>query len=103
MTATNTLDQYTVHELLGVDEEPSTSCTPESLHESEVAGLDIRCGEEGFWREITHVKGRYGRKDVFVDAGPIIHRGALQTIHSFYIPHMCNSSMYRLRDARVTT
>lgn len=85
MTATNTMDQYTVHELLEVDDQPSASCTPEAMHASELAGLDIRCGEDGFWRGIVHSRGKHGRQDVYVDAGPILHRGtrqrALQTFH----------------------
>lgn len=54
------------------------------MHVCEIAGRDIRCGKDNYWRSITG--GRLnGRKyieedaDVLVDAGSIQHRG---TYHS---------------------
>jgi len=74
MTDSKTTDQYVVHELLRPNELPSAPCTPEALPLNEASGMDVYCGEDGFWREFTHVKGRYGRRDIFVDASPIAHR-----------------------------
>ncbi|KAF9459569.1 beta-lactamase-like protein [Collybia nuda] len=82
MTLTNTSDTYTIHELLTPDD-PSLPCLspagikihstdPNVMHISEVAGSDIRCADDGFWRGLTESKGAYGR--IFVDAGPISHR-----------------------------
>ncbi|KAJ7172720.1 beta-lactamase-like protein, partial [Mycena filopes] len=71
MTLTRTAEKYVVHELLRKDDEP-TSCDPEELHSSELAGTDIRCSEDGLWKGFTSGKGSLG--DVLVDAGPILHR-----------------------------
>ncbi|KAJ7752100.1 beta-lactamase-like protein [Mycena metata] len=71
MTLTRTAEKYVVHELLRKDDE-HTSCDPEVMHSSELAGRDIRCSEDGFWKGFTSGKGSFG--DVLVDAGPILHR-----------------------------
>ncbi|KAK7043707.1 hypothetical protein VNI00_008319 [Paramarasmius palmivorus] len=73
MTLTRTADNYVVHELLTPEDEP-TLCDPaELLHSNEIPGRDILCSsEDGFWRDITQVKGKFC--DVAVDAGPILHR-----------------------------
>lgn len=74
MTLTQTADKYVVHELLRPSDE-ITPCEPhEVMHSSEVAGRDIHSSEDGFWTSITHGEGVFG--DVFVDAGPISHRGS---------------------------
>lgn len=72
MTFSNTAEKYCVHELLRV-EDHVTSCDPEVLHSSETPGRDIPCDSEGFWRSFTVGKGTLG--DVYMDAGPILHRG----------------------------
>ncbi|KAJ7063068.1 beta-lactamase-like protein [Mycena amicta] len=73
MTSTRTADKYVVHELLRADDIP-TSCEPTELHSSEVAGRDIRCSEDGFWREFTRGQSQRPLGDIVVDAGPILHR-----------------------------
>lgn len=100
MTATNTADNYVVHELLyphdrvtPCDDSPSSQTEhSDSLqhprrntgfhdwnvrHPSEECGRDIYSGEDNFWRGITTGQGRHG--DVIVDAGPICHRGNSET------------------------
>ncbi|KAJ7349458.1 beta-lactamase-like protein [Mycena albidolilacea] len=72
MTLTHTADKYVVHELLRPDDVPTPCDPPEVMHANEVIGRDIRCDEDGFWKEITRGKGTLG--DVLVDAGPILHR-----------------------------
>lgn len=83
MTLTRTSDTYTVHELL-TSEDAVLPCLslaatsihstdPNVMHISEVAGSDIRCSDDGFWRGLARSKGTYGH--IFVDAGPISHRG----------------------------
>ncbi|KAJ7219045.1 beta-lactamase-like protein [Mycena pura] len=72
MTLTRTADKYVVHELLNADDVPTPCEPPELMHSSEVVGRDIRCSKDGFWRCFTQGKGTLG--DVFVDAGPIVHR-----------------------------
>lgn len=73
MTLSNTSDKYVVHELLNAEDEV-TPCDPSDvLHSSELPGRDILCSEDGFWKAFTHASGVFG--DVFMDAGPISHRG----------------------------
>ncbi|KAJ6623388.1 beta-lactamase-like protein [Mycena sp. CBHHK59/15] len=72
MTLTRTIEKYVVHELLRADDVPTPCDPPEVLHSSELAGRDIRCSEDGFWREFAQGKGV--GSDVVVDAGPILHR-----------------------------
>ncbi|KAF4603948.1 hypothetical protein EYR40_001123 [Pleurotus pulmonarius] len=72
MTYTKTSDRYVVHELLQPND-TITPCGDSDLHSSEVLGRDILCSpEDGFWRGFTSGNGPFG--EVFVDAGPIIHR-----------------------------
>jgi ribonuclease Z len=84
MTLTSTADTYTVHELLRTQDSLTPCYTSDSsinhslehqiMHCSELPGLDIRCSpEDGFWRNLTQSRGVFG--EVFVDAGPILHRG----------------------------
>nr|GAT61273.1 predicted protein [Mycena chlorophos] len=73
MTLTRTADKYVVHELLQADDAPTT-CDAAELHPSEVPGRDIRCSEDGFWREITRGTSHGALGDVVVAAGPILHR-----------------------------
>jgi ribonuclease Z len=73
MTLTRTGEKYIVHELLRTEDEATPCEPPEVLHSSEYPGRDIRCSEDGFWREFTSGAGALG--DVVVDAGPILHRG----------------------------
>jgi hypothetical protein len=75
MTLTATGDKYIVHELLKPDDAITPCDPPEVMHSSEVAGRDIRSSEDGFWKEITSGTGVVG--NVFMDAGPIEHRGTL--------------------------
>jgi len=85
MTNTSTADTYTVHELLTL-QDPLTQCCASNasiddsfehhwvMHSSELPGQDIRCSpDDGFWRSLAHSRGVFG--EVFVDAGPILHRG----------------------------
>lgn len=73
MTLTRTAERYVVHELLGAEDEV-TSCTPpEVLHSSECVGIDLRAGEDGFWKRIVSEQTRSA--NIAVDAGPILHRG----------------------------
>ncbi|KAG5652952.1 hypothetical protein H0H81_002960 [Sphagnurus paluster] len=82
MTLTKTSDNYVVHELLK-PEDRITACVPHGLgaysiqeldmmHYNEVAGQDIFCSDDGFWKGFTTARGVYG--DIYVDAGPISHR-----------------------------
>ncbi|KAF5386740.1 hypothetical protein D9615_001789 [Tricholomella constricta] len=82
MTLTRTADFFVVHELITPGDQ-ITPCTPhdntinsiqrlDMMHCNEVAGQDILCSEDGFWREFTGSRGLFG--DIFVDAGPILHR-----------------------------
>jgi ribonuclease Z len=84
MTYTNTSDTYTVHELLtqqdsampchASDVSIDNSLEHQIMHCSELPGQDIRCSPaDGFWRCLTQSRGVFG--EVFVDAGPILHRG----------------------------
>lgn len=57
-----------MHELLHSDEKPFP-CDPKVLHENELPGRDIYCGEDGFWRAFEKSEG------FEIDAGPIQHRG----------------------------
>lgn len=58
------------------------------LHYSEEKGQDLRAGEDGLWRGVTSGHGRRGRECViWVDAGPIMHRGGL----SFRFDYLWNS------------
>jgi len=59
-----------VNELLWPDEIVETG----SLHPSEREGRNIRCDEQGFWRNIVDEKEGNG---VRVDVGPILHTGAI--------------------------
>lgn len=80
MTLTKTADPYVVHELLKPGD-PTTPCHPaEVLHSSEHAGQDIYCDDDGFWRSITQSPGAFG--PVYMDAGPILHRGKLFIVSS---------------------
>jgi ribonuclease Z len=83
MTLTRTAETYTVHELL-TSSDPLTPCLPASptndnvrdpdvLHVNEIAGSDILCAHDYFWRSITTARG--GLSEITVDAGPIQHRG----------------------------
>ncbi|KAJ6455834.1 beta-lactamase-like protein [Mycena sanguinolenta] len=72
MTLTRTADKYVVHELLRPDDVPTPCDPPEVMHTNEVAGKDIWCSEDGFWREFTLGRSVFG--DILVDAGPILHR-----------------------------
>ncbi|KAK7023767.1 ribonuclease Z, partial [Favolaschia claudopus] len=72
MTLTRTADKYVVHELLRPEDNPTPCDPPQVMHTSEVAGRDIRCTDDGFWKEITQGEGLLG--DILVDAGPILHR-----------------------------
>ncbi|KZP24835.1 hypothetical protein FIBSPDRAFT_856635 [Athelia psychrophila] len=71
MTMTSVGDRYVVHELLGPDD-AVTPCSQEVVHSSECEGRDIRCGEDGFWRDV--VSGGASKTTVTVDAGFILHR-----------------------------
>ncbi|KAJ4488240.1 beta-lactamase-like protein [Lentinula aciculospora] len=71
MTLSRMSDKYVVHELL-LPTDSETSCEPEAIHTNEVAGENILCSAEGFWRGVTQGKGSFG--PVVVDAGPITHR-----------------------------
>ncbi|KAF9066856.1 beta-lactamase-like protein [Rhodocollybia butyracea] len=72
MTSSRTSDKYVVHELLNLTDSV-TSCEPDVMHESEVAGKDIVCSpEDSLWRDILQADGIFG--PVAVDAGPIAHR-----------------------------
>ena len=76
LTHTRSADQYCAHELLFPGEEPSApGDVIEQLHPSEEAGRDIRCDENGYWREIVDHHMNNGRHRTVVDAGPIVHRG----------------------------
>lgn len=73
MTFTRTAETYVCHELLKADD-PLTPCEPpELMHSSEIAGRDIRATNDGLWKSITSGQGTFG--PVFMDAGPISHRG----------------------------
>lgn len=106
MTLTRTSDTYIVHELV-TTKDILTPCFPadnvvenvreqDFMHGSEMAGLDIGCTPDGFWKGVLKSRGAFG--EVIVDAGPISHRGQsndvtyliLQTIQCFH------RSMYRL-------
>lgn len=76
MTLTNTGDRYVVHELLGLDDD-ATPCSEEEMHSSECEGQDIRCGEDGFWRDVVSAASHRGT--IAVDAGSILHRGEQRT------------------------
>ncbi|CAK5279563.1 unnamed protein product [Mycena citricolor] len=71
MTLTRTAHRYVVHELL-TQQDALTSCDSEVMHSSEVAGRDIVCTGDGFWKGFTEDAGH--SHDVVVDAGPISHR-----------------------------
>ncbi|GLB35292.1 putative beta-lactamase superfamily domain containing protein [Lyophyllum shimeji] len=82
MTCTRTADFWTVHELL-TPTDRKTPCLPHSdaadstyeldvMHKTEVAGRDIMCSEDGFWKAFTVSQSLFG--ELFVDAGPISHR-----------------------------
>ncbi|KAJ7833686.1 beta-lactamase-like protein [Mycena olivaceomarginata] len=72
MTLTHTAEKYVAHELLCPEDTPTPCEPPEVMHSSELAGRDIRCSDDGFWRAFTQGRGALG--DVVVDAGPILHR-----------------------------
>ncbi|KAI0658200.1 hypothetical protein C8Q70DRAFT_1055198 [Cubamyces menziesii] len=74
---------YVVHELLFPGEEPSVEanvsedCDTDEAdvrRESECAGMDIRCDEDGFWHGIVDVPATQRKRGAFVDAGPIEQR-----------------------------
>ncbi|KAG6849587.1 hypothetical protein H0H93_007172 [Arthromyces matolae] len=82
MTLTKTSDFYVVHELLK-ENDPITPCLPHDeadntihlpdvMHYNEIAGQDIQCTEDGFWKAFVASEGAYG--EICVDAGPILHR-----------------------------
>lgn len=72
LTHTRSAEAYAVHELL-LPTDASTPCEPvDVLHSSEIAGRDLRCDDDGFWRDVT--TGRSSRGTVCLQAGPIIHR-----------------------------
>lgn len=83
MTLTKTAEFFVVHELL-TKSDRVTPCLPHDaaigslhlpdvMHCNEVAGQDIICTEDGFWKELTTSSGAYG--EICVDAGAILHRG----------------------------
>lgn len=79
MTFTRMSDNYVVHELLASADQ-ATSCDPKVMHPNEVAGEDIFCSAgDGLWREVAQGKGIFG--PVVVDAGPIIHRGVMESCY----------------------
>jgi len=98
MTLTRTNWTYAVHELLS-PHDPLTSCIDapknhparmdarqvDALHYSEEKGKDLRAGEDGLWRGVTSGRGRRRREGnecvIWVDAGPIMHRGELSFSH----------------------
>ncbi|KAF5365777.1 hypothetical protein D9758_003156 [Tetrapyrgos nigripes] len=86
MTLTKTRDNYVVHELLTEQDQITPCDPPEVMHVNEVAGRDIVCSEDGFWRNISRGKGRLS--DVAVDAGPILHRGKF--MRSIHLIHPCH-------------
>ena len=91
MTHTHSEHPYVVHELLFPGEQPSVAAdgrpggydqetvvdAMDVRRESECAGRDIRCDEQGFWRSIVDIAPNTGFQQwgVVVDAGPIEHRG----------------------------
>ena len=91
MTHTHSEHPYVVHELLFPGEQPSVAADGrpggydqetvvdemDVRRESECAGRDIRCDEQGFWRSIVDIAPNTGFQQwgVVVDAGPIEHCG----------------------------
>ncbi|KAG6879950.1 hypothetical protein C0992_008883 [Termitomyces sp. T32_za158] len=82
MTLTKTAEFFVVHELLTKsdrvtpclphDDAINSMHLPDVMHINEVAGQDIMCTEDGFWKELTTSRGVYG--EICVDAGAILHR-----------------------------
>ncbi|KAG6861729.1 hypothetical protein C0995_012733 [Termitomyces sp. Mi166 len=82
MTLTKTAEFFVVHELLTKtdrvtpclphDDAINSLHLPDVMHYNEIAGQDIVCTEDGFWREFTTSNGAY--REICVDAGPILHR-----------------------------
>ena len=86
VTHTRSENSFVVHELLFAAELPSVPADVvensganevDVRRDSECIGRDIWCDEQGFWRGIVSVDARRHHTGVLVDAGPIIHRGAL--------------------------
>jgi ribonuclease Z len=95
MTLTRTAECYMVHELV-TPKDRITPCLlhddtvnslhqPDVMHCNEVVGQDILCSEDGFWRQITRSRGVFG--EIFVDVGPIAHRGQPNPFMAVFFCH----------------
>ena len=78
ITSTQLGATYAVHELLLPSDKP-ISCELDEMHLNEVAGRDLVCGEDGFWRDITNEAHLPNGWDI--DVGEITHRGQSDSLH----------------------
>ncbi len=68
---------YAVHEIIPAGAESSASCQEGDLGDNEGVGRDLRCDEDGVWRDVLVgelEKKKGGKKEWRVDVGLIEHR-----------------------------
>jgi hypothetical protein len=79
MTQCTLSSVYAVHEILPPGVESSAACGEDDLGVNESVGRNLRCDEEGVWRDVlggeTGKEKKGGKKEWRVDVGPIEHRG----------------------------